>query len=84
LQNGAYCRLKNLNIGYGFDQKISGHHCHFRVYISGSNLFEFTKLSRAFDPEGLSIDPDGNGSYLGNGTSYPVQRTYAFGVELTF
>ncbi|MCH3984871.1 MAG: TonB-dependent receptor [Prevotella sp.] len=84
LQNGAYCRLKNLNIGYGFDQNISGHHCHFRFYISGSNLFEFTKLSKAFDPEGLSIDPDGNGSYLGNGTSYPVQRTYAFGVELTF
>lgn len=84
LQNAAYCRLKNLNIGYGFDKKINGHNCHFRIYVSGSNLFEFTKLSKAFDPEGLSVDPDGNGSYLGNGTSYPIQRTYAFGIELNF
>ena len=29
-----------------------------RVYFTGQNLFEFTPLTDAYDPEGLAHDPD--------------------------
>jgi len=44
-----------------------------RVYLSGTNLLTFTKF-KFWDPE--------KGS--GNGLSYPLQKTYNFGIQLNF
>ena len=80
LQNAAYMRLKNVQIGYTFPQKwmkkagISS--C--RIYVSADNLATFTSLSKIFDPEALSSV---NG---GTGKTYPLQRTYSIGVNLNF
>lgn len=77
LQDASYCRMKNLTIGWNlptawirnvFLSKAT-------VYISGENLFEFTNIKGPYDPEAAR----GNGSML-----YPFQRTYSFGVNLTF
>jgi hypothetical protein len=86
LQNASFIRLKNLSIGYTIPQSIIRKFGvdNFRVYVSGQNLFEFTKLNKSLDPEGLQKDPDASQADVGMGTAYPVQRVYTFGVELRF
>lgn len=85
LQNAAYLRFKNLTIGYSIPQYLlkKAHLSQLRFYFSGQNIFEWTKLSKAFDPEGLVSDPDAP-SYSGQGLSYSYLRSYSFGLQLTF
>jgi len=85
LQNASYLRLKNLVIGYTLPRALTQkvRISNLRVYLSGQNLFETTKLDSSLDPEGLTKDPDAS-DYVGLGTSYPVQRVYSFGVEIQF
>lgn len=74
LQNAAYCRLKNVTIGYTLPSKWTEKVGlrNVRVYFSGENLATFTKLHKSLDPEGLS------------GLLYPYQRTYSFGLNFNF
>lgn len=80
LQNLAYCRLKNLTIGYSLPErwisKVGLSKC--RIYFSGENLFYFTKLHSDF------IDPEQATTNSGNSDAYPWYKTFAFGVNLTF
>lgn len=79
IQNGAYARLKNIQVGYTFKQSLlrKAGIQHLRVYFSGENLLTIDHLPDAFDPEGVG------GSY-GNGKNYPLQKTYSFGLNVTF
>ena len=79
LQNGAYMRLKNLQIGYTFrgDWTQKAKIQRARIYLSGENLLTFTKLSPLFDPEAL-------GGGWGGGKIYPLAKLYSLGVNLTF
>ncbi len=45
-----------------------------RIYFSGDNLLEYSKLQSDFDPELSNI----------NGYMYPMLRSYSFGINLTF
>ena len=78
IQNAAYIRLKNLQLGYTIPSNISKklYIEKLRVYISGENLWTKTKLSKIFDPE--TID----GGWGGN--IYPLTKTYSAGVSVTF
>lgn len=75
LQNSAYMRVKNLQIGYSIPKptlrKIGLQRA--RLYVSVDNLATFTKLQKTIDPE-LSI---------GDSKIYPLQRTFSFGLNLT-
>lgn len=77
--NAAYIRLKNLNIGYSVTpdllKKVGIDR--IRIYASGENLWEYTKLPKIFDPEGL------DGSW-GTGKVYPFQRAFSFGLDVRF
>lgn len=86
LQDASYLRLKNLALGYTLPQSVSKKVKleKLRIYLVGQNLFESTRLHEAFDPEGLSDDPDGDAAFIGMGTAYPVQRIYTVGLELQF
>ncbi len=79
LQNGAYMRVKNIQIGYtvplALTQKARINK--LRVYLSGENLLTFTKMSEIFDPEATGGD-------WGNGKIYPLSKIYSFGMSLTF
>lgn len=76
LQNAAYVRMKNLQLGYTFrkewTQKVGIER--LRLYFSGENLFEFSKLNKNFDPELTSTA----------GYIYPIMRNFSLGVNLTF
>lgn len=77
LQNGAYIRLKNLQLGYTLPQIVSNKIgiSKLRLFASGENLWLGTKLNKTFDPEALGY---GNGS-----VGYPLSRTFSAGVSIT-
>ncbi len=78
LQNAAYLRLKNLQVGYTIPQSVMQklHLNNFRIFFSGENIFTTTKMSKVIDPESLEV------SSMKSGSSYPIARTYSFGFTL--
>jgi TonB-linked SusC/RagA family outer membrane protein len=79
LQNGAYLRLKMLQLGYTLPSKITqkAHIQNLRFYVSGENLVTFTKLMTVFDPEAT-------GGSTGSGQIYPLQKLISTGLSITF
>lgn len=76
LQNAAYMRFKNLTIGYTLPDKIVDklNISRLRVYFSGDNIAEITGLYKHY-----RVDPENLG-----GGSYPFQRSYSFGINVSF
>ena len=79
LQNIAYCRLKNLTVGYTlpteWTSKIKLDR--LRVYFSGDNLFTWTKLKSDYiDPEQITVNSDAR--------TYPFSKVFSFGLDITF
>ena len=79
LQDLAYCRLKNLTIGYTLPKILTKkiYLDKVRFYFSGENLFTMTKLKSDYlDPEQMTTDR--------NGRVYPFSKTFSFGVDVSF
>lgn len=88
LQNAAYIRLKNFQLGYtipaSITRKIGISNC--RVYVSGENLWTGTKLSKLFDPEtvdGGNTDSSANEAIKSGGNAYPLSKTWSFGISVS-
>lgn len=85
LQNAAYLRLKNLQIGYTIPKHITQKIgiSNMRVFFSGENLFTITGLPEGFDPETINT---GYGADWGNssGKTYPLSRTFSGGFSVNF
>lgn len=81
LMNAAYCRLKNLQLGYTLPRTLTSQWgiSNLRVFFSAENLLTITSLPEQFDPELVSA---GSGSSYTNG--YPLSRTFSFGLNVTF
>ena len=77
LLNAAYVRLKNLQIGYTLPKNVlrTVGLNNVRFFVSMENLFTITSLPDQFDPETIGTD---------HSNGYPLQRTYSFGVNVTF
>lgn len=76
LQNAAYLRMKNLQVGYTLKPEWT-RKCKIeklRLYFSGENLFEFSKLFKYYDPE----------LTMAAGYMYPIMRNYSIGLNVTF
>lgn len=84
LQNKRYLRLKNLTFGYTVPKKASkviGIE-QIRVYFSGENLAyssPLKKVTKYMDPEAAI---DRSGRY--NNAFYPWQKSFMFGVDISF
>lgn len=76
LENAAYLRVKNIQIGYSLPDiwisKIRMSKC--RIYFSADNIFTFSKFFYAYDPE----TPVSSGGY------YPQVKTFAIGMNIIF
>ena len=79
LQNAAYMRIKNIQLGYTLPAAIASKigASRIRFYFSAENLATFTKMNKIFDPEATGGD-------WGPGKLYPLQRTISFGLNLNF
>jgi TonB-dependent starch-binding outer membrane protein SusC len=79
IEDGDFFRVKTLQLGYTLPksllQRVKLNKC--RLYISGNNLFTFTKYS-GFDPE------IGGGSFGIDRGFYPQARFYLGGVQIGF
>ncbi len=76
LQNGAYIRLKNIELGYTLPASVSqrAFMSKARIYVAGQDLWEATKTLSFYDPE-----------YPNNaGNIYPFYRTISLGLNITF
>ena len=76
MKNAAYCRLKNIQVGYTLPKKWL-EKCslnNVRIYFSGDNLLTISKFWEGFDVEA----PVGNGNY------YPQVKTISFGIDVKF
>ena len=83
LEGGSYLRLQNLSLGYtlpsNFTQKFKVEK--LRVYVSGQNLFTITNYS-GYNPE-VNARPSQNLTPGEDCGTYPLARTYMFGLNLT-
>ena len=79
LQNAAYIRLKNIQLGYTLPKKWTekAGMSSVRIYASGENLLTFTKMFKEFDPETIGGD-------WGDGKVYPLMKTYSIGININF
>ena len=73
LRNGAYLRLKNLDIGYTLPTALvnRAHLNKVRFYFIATNLLTFSKF-KLWDPEMGSTD----------GIKYPLSKTFTLGVSV--
>ena len=74
LDNAAYCRLKNIQVGYTIPERITRKAAinKVRVYFSGDNLRTFSKINENFDPE------------VPYKNVYPLSKTVSVGLNITF
>lgn len=90
LQNTAYIRLKNIQLGYNLPaqwiRRLGMENA--RVYASGENLWSwspFYRITRDLDIENTggsdSVVTDGGS---GKGNNYPILRSMTFGLSVTF
>jgi hypothetical protein len=83
LEDGSYLRLQNLAVGYTFPSKLTkkAHIQRLRVYLQGNNLFTLTGYT-GYNPEVNKHSSDAlrpGEDYC----SYPVSRSFNFGINLT-
>ncbi len=74
IRNSAYLRLKNLNIGYDLPKSILrplGIE-NAQVFANATNLFCISSVTEFLDPEQQYYD------------SYPLMKTFSFGLNFTF
>lgn len=85
IENGDYLKIKNVTFGVDLKKLIKSFPFgQLRLYVTGQNLFTFTKYS-GMDPE-IGFGGEGAGSYaqgidLGY---YPTSRNVLFGVNIKF
>lgn len=93
LVNMAYLRVKNITFGYTLPKNITRKALieKARIYFSGENLFFLYNGASKYN-----MDPEINQSYsstavagvddpyAGYGRTVPMQRSYSFGVQVTF
>lgn len=79
LENGDYLRLKLVQLGYSLPSDVVSHigASKIRFYLTGENLFTFTKYT-GYDPE------IGGGVFGIDKGIYPQARTFMFGANLQF
>ena len=82
LEDASYFRLKNLTVGYTIPSRISEKigMKNLRAYLTATNLFTLTKYT-GLNPE---VSNTSSTTPCVDSGSYPLSRTYTFGLNITF
>lgn len=85
LEDGSYLRMQNITLGYtlpkNFVQKFGL--TLLRLYFSGQNLFTITNYS-GYNPEVSNYNSNGSLTPGVDYGSYPLSKTYSFGLNVSF
>ena len=83
LEDGSYLRLQNVSLGYTLPKKLTNRFYveKLRLYVSGQNLATFTKYS-GYNPE-VNARPDNALTPGEDYGTYPLARTFMFGINVT-
>jgi len=75
LKNGAFFKIKNVELAYSFSDKIANKLLlpNLRLFIKGANLATFSKIEE-LDPESLNMGV----------STYPSMRTFTGGLSIKF
>jgi hypothetical protein len=84
LEDGSYMRIQNVRLGYSLPLAWAKHvkMDHLKVYVSGQNLYVFTKYS-GLDPEVGSLNQNPLLQNIDYGR-YPTPRVITFGLNAEF
>jgi TonB-linked SusC/RagA family outer membrane protein len=74
MRDGSFLRLKSLEMGYTLPKRWTNRYRvkNLRIYFSGTNLLTFSKF-KLWDPE-----------MAGSGLTYPIQKVYNAGIQVSF
>ena len=80
IQNAAYWKIANIELGYNMPDKwFGGYVSNVRVYVSAQNLYTFTGY------HGYNVDYAGGTFTPGyNFCSFPTPRTFMCGLHFSF
>ena len=90
LQNVAYIRLKNIQLGYNLPQKLISkiYALNARVYVSAENIWTWSSLykrTRDIDVENAVVsDQVFTTTNAGDGYNYSMMKGITFGLSITF
>lgn len=79
-RDASYLRIKNIELGYTFNQSFIKRIGidNFRIFTNINNLFTFA------DPFVKPFDPESAAGAYNAGWSYPLLRTFNFGLDINF
>lgn len=88
LESGDFIRLRQVQLGYTLPKHVLGaiRSENLRLYVSGQNLFTWTKYS-GIDPEFSPSGSAGTPSVLNTGVDryiFPFTKSYSLGLQFTF
>ncbi|TKK71738.1 SusC/RagA family TonB-linked outer membrane protein [Ilyomonas limi] len=90
LQNAAYIRLKNIQLGYTLPATLVNHWklTAVRLYVSGENLWSWSPLYKV--TKNIDVENIGKSDVIltgtsnnGNGNNYPILKSVTFGLSVT-
>lgn len=81
IEDGSFFKIKTITLSYSFPKLKIKRIQDFKVYVTGQNLFTFTKYS-GYDPE-VSYRGISNVAFGEDFGGYPHSRTIMLGVKLT-
>ena len=76
LRNASFLRLKNIELGYSFQERTLRHtpFTAMRIYLIGNNLAVWDHI-KMWDPEISNVN---------EGVNYPLSRSFTLGLEVSF
>lgn len=76
ITDGSFLRIQNVTIGYNFKPNVIKGVKNLRLFLSGNNLYTFTKFNAGYDPE---VGENGI-----NEGGYPKTRAVSLGLNVGF
>lgn len=82
LQDASYLKLRNVEVSYNLPQRWLKpmHMSAMRVFLSGQNLYTWTKFNMYLDPENINL----SNTDFSKQSIYPTSRIYNLGVNVQF
>lgn len=92
LQNIAYIRLKNIQIGYNLPENLISKIglSNLKIYVSGEDLWSYSPLYKVIGKGHMDVENTGPRDQLlrpgagSDGFNYPIMKSFAFGVTAVF